>query len=320
MTETRPRLLLILTENHTLVDPGDLAGLVRLAVDAEAAGFDSVMASEHIVLGPSAGALGRPLNPRAYAAPGNQDPATCWPSSNVLLAAVAAATSRVRLVMGAVIAPLRHPVLLAKELATLDRLSEGRLVVQPTVSWHREEYEALAVPFSERGRTLDEQLEAMAALWEHTPASHRGPRFAFEDVYCVPKPWRRDPARPRMWFGGQSMHPRLLRRLVQYGDGFHPFGAASAEDLAKLRAGLLAAGRDPAAIEMVGGTRATFTGADDTADIDEAMADFAEQIEAGFTTFCVKPSQHTDDPAEVRALCEHIVAQTARLEIPAERP
>ena len=310
---TSPRLLLILTENDTLVDPGDLRGLVRLAVDAEAAGFDAVMASEHVVLGPSAGALGRPLNLRAYAAPGNQDPATSWPSSNVLLAAVAAATTRVRLVMGAVIAPLRHPVLLAKELATLDRLSEGRLVVQPTVSWHREEYDALGVPFDERGDILDEQLEAMAALWADTPAVHRGPRFAFSYVYCVPKPWRAAPARPKMWFGGQSMHERLLRRLVRYGDGFHPFGAASVEDLSRLRAGLLAAGRDPANIEMVGGTRAVFTGSDDTADIDESMADFGDQIAAGFTTFCVKPAQHTDDPGEVRTLCEHIVAQASRL-------
>ena len=312
-----PRLLLILTENHTLVAPDDLVGLVRLAADAEEAGFDAVMASEHVVLGPSAGVLGRPSNPRAYAAPGNQDPATSWPSSNVLLAAVAAATRRVRLVMGAVIAPLRHPVLLAKELATLDRLSEGRLVVQPTVSWHREEYDALGVPFAERGAILDEQLAAMAVLWEHTPASHPGPRFAFDDVYCVPKPWRHRPARPRMWFGGQSMHPRLLRRLIRYGDGFHPFGAASAEDLSALRAGLAAAGRDPEGLEMVGGTRAIFSGAADTADIDQAMADFGDQIQAGFTTFCVKPSQHTDDPSEVRALCEHIVARAARLETPA---
>ena len=311
-----PRLLLIITENDTLVDPGDLMGLVRLAVDAEAAGFDAVMASEHVVLGPSAGALGRPVNLRAYAAPGNQDPATSWPSSSVLLAAVAAATRRVRLVMGAVIAPLRHPVLLAKELASLDRLSEGRLVVQPTVSWHREEYDALGVSFTQRGDILDQQLEAMSALWEHTPASHPGPRFAFEDVYCVPKPWRTEPARPKMWFGGQSMHPSLLRRLVRYGDGFHPFGAASAEDLAALRAGLVAAGRDPGSIEMVGGTRAVFAGPDDTADIDRAMADFGDQIAAGFTTFCVKPSQHTDDPGEVRALCEHIVSRAARFEVP----
>ena len=130
----------------------------------------------------------------------------------------------------------------------------------------------------------------------------------------MPKPWRSDPARPKMWFGGQSMHPSLLRRLVRYGDGFHPFGAASPEDLAALRAGLLAAGRDPGGIEMVGGTRAVFEGTDDTSDIDKAMADFGDQMAAGFTTFCVKPSQHTDDPAEVRALCEHIVDFVSGLE------
>ena len=108
----------------------------------------------------------------------------------------------------------------------------------------------------------------------------------------------------------------MLRRLVRYGGGFHPFGAASDEDLARLRAGLAAAGRDPDGIEMVGGTRAVFSGADDVADIDEAMADFGDQIAAGFTTFCVKPSQHTDDPAEVRSLCEHIVARAARFDVP----
>ena len=70
---------------------------------------------------------------------------------------------------------------------------------------------------------------------------------------------------------------------------------------------------------MVGGTRAVFAGPDDTADIDRAMADFGDQIAAGFTTFCVKPSQHTDDPGEVRALCEHIVSQAAHFEVPPAR-
>src|SRR5690349_22293961 len=101
------------------------------------------MISEHIVLGPSAGANGVMANPREYALPGNQDPATPWPSSLPLLSAIAAVTSRIRLVAGAVLAPLRHPLILAKELATVDLLSEGRLVVLPSVSWSRDEYTAL---------------------------------------------------------------------------------------------------------------------------------------------------------------------------------
>ena len=181
-------LVLVLSENWTLTPPRDLRALVEMAVVAEDAGFDAVMVSEHIVLGPSAGADGIMGNPRDYAMPGNQDPAMPWPSSLVLLSAIAAATSRMRLAACAVIAPLRHPLVLARELGTLDLLSEGRLVVQPTVSWHRDEYEALGVPFSRRGALLDEHLAAWEGLWRDTPASFAGEHYAYEDVYFEPRP------------------------------------------------------------------------------------------------------------------------------------
>lgn len=119
------------------------------------------MVSEHVVLGPSAGATGRPDNPKEYAAPGNQDPGTPWPDSLVLMSAIAVQTTRLQIIGGAIIAPLRHPLLLAHQLAALDLLSEGRLVVQPTVSWHTDEYDALGVPFRQRGALLDEHL----AIW-----------------------------------------------------------------------------------------------------------------------------------------------------------
>src|SRR6266581_2767534 len=114
---TPPRLLLILTENWTMRPPPDVGDLVAFAVEAEQAGIDGVMVSEHIVLGPSANAAGLPANPRDYALPGNQDPGTPWPSPVVLLGAIAAATQRLRLVAGAIISPLRHPLALAKDLA-----------------------------------------------------------------------------------------------------------------------------------------------------------------------------------------------------------
>ncbi len=301
----QPRALLILTENHTLVDPRDLDGLVSLAVVAEEAGFDAVMLSEHVALGPSADAFGRPANPRAYAAPGNQDPLMAWPSTTVLAGAIARATSTVRIVLGAVIAPLRHPVLLAKDLATIDLLAEGRLVVQPTVSWHRDEYDAVGVPFDRRGAILDEHLAAMTALWAGSPAAFHGEFFDFADVYSEPKAWR--PEGPRLWFGGQHMHPALLRRLVRYGHGFHPFGTPTDDDLAVLRRAWSDAGRAWADLEMIGGTRARFVGADDVADLDEAMSDFPIQVAAGCTTFCMKPSQHTDSLDDVPDLCRRMV-------------
>ena len=134
---------------------------MRWAQVAEDSGFDSVMISEHVVLGPDASANGVMGNPRDYALPGNQDPEMPWPNSLLLLSAMASVTSRLRLVAGAIIAPLRHPLLLARELGTLDLISEGRLVVQPTVSWSKDEYAALDVPFTKRGKILDEQLEIL---------------------------------------------------------------------------------------------------------------------------------------------------------------
>ena len=306
-----PRLILVLSENWTLTSPRDLRSLVRIAVEAEAAGVDAVMLSEHVVLGPASGAGGIMGNPRDYAAPGNQNPATPWPDSLVLASAIAAATTRLRIALAAVIAPLRHPLLLAKQLATLDLLSEGRLVVQPTVSWHEQEYEALGVPFGQRGAILDEQLEAMTAAWRDTPAAYEGTHFRFADIYVEPKPFR--PEGPRMWFGGQSLHPALLRRLVRYGHGFHPFGSPTPEDLAKLRAAMAAAGRDIASLEMIGGIRGTFADETSVADLGEAAEAIPAQLAAGYTSICFKPSMFTDDIDRVGPLCRELVARVSSL-------
>jgi probable F420-dependent oxidoreductase len=307
----RPRLVLILTENWTLVPARDLRRLVRMAVEAEEAGFDAVMVSEHVALGPGADELGLPENPRDYALPGNQDPSTPWPDPLTLLAAVAGVTTRLRLVASSIIAPLRHPLLLAKQLATLDLLSEGRLVVQPTVSWHRAEYEALGVAFERRGELLDEHLAAWRALWRQSPASFAGRHYRFADVSLEPKPFREQG--PALWFGGETVHERLLRRLVEYGNGFNPLGTPSAEDLERLRSAVAAAGRDPADLEMVGGTRGRFADADGVADLGEALASIPAQLERGFTTICIKPSQFIDDPDEIGQFCGDVVQRVDAL-------
>ncbi len=310
------KLLLVLTENQTIVDARDVRGLVRLAAEAEQAGVDGVMMSEHIVLGPTAGEGGVMGNPRDYAAPGNQDPATPWPSSVVALSAIAQATTRLRLVAGAIIAPLRHPLLLAKELATLDLLSEGRLVVLPTVSWHRDEYDALGVEFAERGRILDEQLEVLSKAWGPFPTSHEGTYYSFGDVWLEPGPWR--PEGPVLWFGGQGMHPPLLRRLVRYGQGLNPFGPLTADDLSVVADAMAAAGRDMSDLELVGGVRGTFHGADDLADLGRALEDLPRQLELGFTTICFKPSMFIDDARQIGPFCRDLVSRVDSLGVSAQ--
>lgn len=306
-----PRLVLVLSENWTLTPPRDLRALVRIAQEAEEAGVDGVMLSEHIVLGPSSGANGIMGNPRDYAAPGNQAPDTPWPDSLVLFGAIAAATTRLRLIAAAIIAPLRHPLLLAHQLATLDLLSEGRLVVQPTVSWHRDEYDALGVPFERRGKLLDEHLAAWKAAWRDTPAAFAGEHYAFDDVYLEPKPWR--PEGPRLWFGGMSVGPWIVRRLAEHGHGFHPFGQPTTDELQSLAEGMADAGRDMSELEVVGGIRGRFPDDDSVADLAEAAEAIPEQLERGYTTICFKPSQYTDDLAEVPALCRELVARVAAM-------
>jgi probable F420-dependent oxidoreductase len=303
-----PRLVAILSESSSLVDPRDLRGLVRLASVLEDGGIDAVMLSEHVVLGPTSDSAGVMANPRDYAAPGNQSPSTAWPSSIVLLSAMAQATSRLRLVAGAIIAPLRHPLLLAKELATLDLLAQGRLIVLPTVSWHRDEYDALGVPFGERGRILDEQLAVLEQAWSAGPISHHGHYFDFAEVWCEPRPYR--PQGPAMWFGGQGMHAPLLRRLVRYGSGFNPFGPVTDEELGTLDRALREAGRDPGQLERVGGIRARFPD-DGVADLGAALEGLAEQVERGFTTICVKPAMFLDDAAGLPAFCRRLVREVA---------
>ncbi len=304
-------MLLILSENWTLADGRDLGEVARWARVAEDAGFDAVMLSEHVVLGRDAVALGPMANPREYAMPGNQDPLTPWPSSLVLLATIAGLTERVRLVASAVLAPLRHPLLLARELGTLDLLSGGRLVVQPSVSWSRDEYAALGVPFGQRGRILDEQLEAMRRVWHSSPASFDGEHFAFEDVWLEPKAHR--PDGPRLWFGGQSAHGAVVRRLVEHGHGWHPLGVPSAEDQERVAGALADAGRSLDEVEMVGGVRAHFPDDDSCADIAPAIDALGPQLERGFSTFCVKPSQFIDDPALMADFCRDVVRRAEAL-------
>lgn len=305
------RLVLVASENWTLTDPRDLRALVRLAREAEDAGVDGVMLSEHIVLGASSGAGGVMENPRDYAAPGNQDPATPWPDSIVLMSAIAAVTTRLRLIGAAIIAPLRHPLLLAHQLAALDLISEGRLVVQPTVSWHEQEYAALGVDFAVRGALLDEHLAAWKAAWGPSPASFAGEHYPFTDVFSEPKPFR--PEGPRLWFGGMRTSPFIIRRLVAHGHGLHPFGTPTDAELDAVRAALVQAGRDPAALELVGGIRGRFPDARSVADLAEAAEAIPAQVERGFRTICFKPSMYTDDPRDVGRVCRELVRRVEGL-------
>ncbi len=302
---------MVLSENWTLIPPSDLRAVVEIAKTAEDCGVDTVMLSEHVVLGRDSNKTGPMINPRDYAAPHNQDPATPWPDSIVLASAIAATTSVLRIALSAVITPLRHPLLLAKQLASLDLLAGGRLVVQPTVSWSTAEYEALQVPFHLRGAILDEQLALLWKLWsaEHgASTSHSGSRFSYRDVWVEPR--RGVPV--SMWFGGERLHEALVERIVRYGKGFHPFGTPTPEELQRLRIAMEEAGRNFEELELVGGIRGLFGDEHDVADLDQAIATIPEKVAAGYRSICFKPSMFTDDLAGIAGVCRRVVSALER--------
>ncbi len=184
----------------------------------------------------------------------------------------------------------------------------------PTVSWHRDEYAALGVPFGRRGGLLDEQLEIWSRAWSGSPVSFDGNHYRFGEVWVEPQPFR--PGGPVLWFGGSSVHRRLVDRLVRYGSGFNPLGQPSDAGLARLTGALISAGRSPAEIEFVGGVRGMFPGPDRVAGLDQALAAVPAQLARGFTTICVKPSQFIDETARIGAFCAELVAKVAALPEP----
>jgi probable F420-dependent oxidoreductase len=228
------------------VDPG---GALAIARHAEAAGFESIWTVEHVVV-PGAYASSYPYSETGRL-PGGEDAPI--PDPLIWLAFVAAHTERIRLATGVLILPQRSPLVTAKQVATLDVLSRGRVILGVGVGWLREEFEAIGVPFMGRGARTDEYIAAMRALWAQEQPSFAGTTVSFADARSWPKPVRR--AVPIV-IGGHS--PAAARRAGRIGDGFFP-GRASIDDLGPLleemRRAAEQAGRDPDGIEVTAPAR-----------------------------------------------------------------
>jgi probable F420-dependent oxidoreductase len=226
-------------------EPETAVGLAQLA---EELGFESLWTVEHVVV-PTGYQSPYPYSPTGKM-PGGEDVPISDPL--IWLAYVAAATTRIRLATGILILPQRNPLILAKELATLDRLSGGRVELGVGVGWLEEEFNALGVPWAARGRRTDEYVDVLRRLWCEAETEYRGTFTHFAPLKSYPKPATAEG--PKIHIGGHT--PAAARRAGRIGDGFFP--GRGAEDgllplLDDMRAAAKDAGRDPDAIEITSG-------------------------------------------------------------------
>jgi probable F420-dependent oxidoreductase len=173
----------------------------RAAIQAEEVGFADAWSSEHIII-----PKGAPYPPSAIF----YDPV-------LTLTWAAAYTKRIGLGTSVLVLPMRHPLPLAKELATLQNLSQGRLILGAGVGWMEAEFAALGVPFRERGRRMDEGIALMRAVWRDDPVSFPARHIpaVVENMRMLPQPVKPIP----IWIGGSS--EAALSRAIRLADGWH---------------------------------------------------------------------------------------------------
>ena len=219
-----------------------------MAEAAEQFGIESLWTVEHVVV-PKDYQSAYPYSPTGKM-PGPEE--TPIPDPLIWLSYMAARTSTVRLCTGILILPQRHPAITAKEVATLDVLSNGRVTLGVGVGWLREEFDVLDVPFDERATRTDEAIQALRAFWTQDEPTFHGAHYNFDGAKSHPRPVQ--PGGVPIHVGGHTK--AAARRAGRLGDGFFP-GTASFETLGELidvmRKAAVDAGRDPDAIEITAG-------------------------------------------------------------------
>jgi probable F420-dependent oxidoreductase len=223
----------------------DPASALEISRVADEVGFESVWGGEHVIFPSTI------ESPYPYRVDGKvpATPETPIPDPLIWLAYVAAAAPNVRLGTCILILPQRNPLVLAKELATLDHLSGGRVELGIGVGWMKEEFEALGVPWERRGARTDEYVDALRIVWGGSHVEFHGEFVDFEPLTCTPAPPQG--ADIPILVGGDS--PAAIRRAARIADGYFP-GEANpvrlAELIASVRAQCVAGDRDPDSIEI----------------------------------------------------------------------
>src|SRR6516165_10211982 len=202
----------------------DVKALVEYGIRMEQLGFDSLWVWNHILLG--------------------VEPNFPIIESLTLLTAIGARTSRIKLGTGILVLPMRNPVILAKQLACMDLLTDGRLIMGMASGWYRREFNAIGVPFEQRGKIMDENLDILKRFWTEHTVSTRVRNYDIPAGVMYPKPVQKP--HPPLLIGGYV--DRVLKRAATAGDGWLTYfylPESFAKAWGKIRAFAKEAGKDP---------------------------------------------------------------------------
>ncbi len=252
-------------------DPG-VDGCLAVAVEAERLGFDSVWVHDHVVM-PS-NVTSTYLYNDTGASPFRVDQYIYDPLA--VMAAIGARTSRVGIGTSVLIVPYRNPLVLAKTLSTIDRISHGRVILGIGVGWMEEEFTALGIgeQYAHRGTVTDEYIAVCIDLWtQDGPSSFHGHWVDYDQIGALPLPVQR-PHIP-IWVGGKTS--AAIRRVARYGSGYHTVASSPeqvAAEVAAVHAEMEKAGRDPA--ELVVSMLWAFVGVEGTEQIIDTIGRYAE--------------------------------------------
>ncbi len=279
---------------------GDVKGLLDIAKRADARGIDVISIGDHVVM--SGTDVATYKTAPKFPLPLDQ------PFFEVisLMSAIAVLTKRIRLSANVLLSPLRPAVLMAKQLATLDVLSDGRVEMALGTGWQKAEYDASGIDFASRNGHLAEQVEAFRVLWSGGPASYHGKHVNFDDLYCYPLPVQG--AKMPVWLG-VSVHGRNGERLVRLADGWAAPPTKPdkfADDMAHLRNLCARQGRAPASL----GIRVSIMPArhaDGTPDPETSFKDAPALIAAGADTIMASVINFCPTAADIDPFLDRMV-------------
>jgi len=277
---------------------GDFRPVIDLIAIADQKGVDQVNVPDHVVMGEATDKYpyGKFVTPPDYP----------WIEPLTLLSAAATATSRIRLSTGIIIAPLRPAAVLAKQVATLDMLSRGRLDLGVGVGWQKEEYLACGLSFETRYALLDEQMRACRLLWSEAPASFAGRFVNFDRIYS--KPFPSQPRVPVLL--GLAPTAKNAVRVAEYADGWLPLRETVAEvraGVATLREAFRRRGREPTELQVRAVPQFDFR-SDGRADLRATLAQIPALLEAGATAVELYACMFCSNRGEFEEFCEQLVA------------